>query len=56
MAHGDLYAAVPLALGGIILCFVYYRTRNAWASVVTHGTFNSLSVLAILFAPSWVSS
>jgi membrane protease YdiL (CAAX protease family) len=56
MAHGDLYAAVPLALGGIILCYVYYRTRNAWASVITHGTFNSLSLVAILFAPSWVSS
>jgi membrane protease YdiL (CAAX protease family) len=56
MAHGDLYAALPLALGGVILCYVYYRTQNAWASAITHGLFNSLSLLALFYGPSWVSS
>jgi membrane protease YdiL (CAAX protease family) len=51
MAHGDVYAALPLALGGIILCAVYYRTRNAFASMITHALFNSLSIVLLLVAP-----
>jgi hypothetical protein len=56
MAHGDLYAALPLALGGMILCYVYYRTQNAWASMISHSLFNALSIAALLFAPAWLSS
>jgi membrane protease YdiL (CAAX protease family) len=51
IAHGDMYAALPLALGGIVLCAVYYRTRNAWASMISHALFNSLSIVALLFVP-----
>ncbi len=51
IAHGDTYAAVPLALGGIVLCAVYYRTRNAWTSMISHALFNSLSIVALLFVP-----
>ncbi len=51
IAHGDLFAAVPLALGGIILCAVYYRTRNAFAPMISHALFNALSIGALLFAP-----
>ncbi len=51
IAHGDAYAAVPLALGGIVLCAVYYRTRNAWTSMISHALFNSLSIVALLFVP-----
>lgn len=54
-AHGDAYAAVPLALGGMILCAVYYRSRNAWASMVTHGIFNALSIAALFFFPHLVT-
>jgi membrane protease YdiL (CAAX protease family) len=52
IAHGDLVAAFPLALGGLVLCAVYYRTQNAFASMITHGLFNSLTVLALLYAPN----
>ncbi|MBV8489005.1 MAG: CPBP family intramembrane metalloprotease [Candidatus Eremiobacteraeota bacterium] len=55
IAHGDLVAAVPLALGGIVLCYVYYRTRNAWASMISHALFNSLSIVALTFAPKIAS-
>ncbi len=51
-AHGDVFAFVPLALGGILLCTVYYRTGNAYASMITHGLFNSLSIVALVFAPN----
>lgn len=52
IAHGDLVAAVPLTLGGIVLASVYYRTQNAFASMMTHGLFNSLTVIALIFAPN----
>jgi uncharacterized protein len=51
IAHGDPIAALPLALGGVILAFVYYRTGNAFASMITHGLFNSYTILALVFAP-----
>jgi membrane protease YdiL (CAAX protease family) len=50
-AHGDPIAALPLALGGIVLAFVYYRTNNAVASMITHGLFNSYTILALIVAP-----
>ncbi len=52
LAHGDLFVLVPLALGGLVLCYVYYRTRNAYASMITHGLFNSFTVIALIFAPN----
>ena len=51
LAHGDPIAALPLALGGIVLAFVYYRTQNAFASMLTHGLFNAYTILALILAP-----
>jgi uncharacterized protein len=51
IAHGDLYALLPLALGGIVLCAVYYRTRNAYASMISHALFNAVSIVALLIGP-----
>jgi membrane protease YdiL (CAAX protease family) len=51
IAHGDLYAVFPLALGGLVLCGVYYRTRNAYASMITHALFNGVSIAALLLFP-----
>lgn len=51
IVHGDLYAAVPLALGGMVLCAVYYVTRNAYASMISHALFNGLSIAALLIGP-----
>jgi membrane protease YdiL (CAAX protease family) len=52
VAHADAYAALPLALGGVILCYVYYRSRNAFASTISHALFNALSVFVLLFFPN----
>ena len=51
IAHGDLFAGVPLALGGIVLCGVYYLTRNAFASMISHALFNSFSIVMLLMFP-----
>jgi membrane protease YdiL (CAAX protease family) len=46
-APGELVTvSIPLAAGGLVLAAVYQRTRNYWASVITHGLFNSASVIA----------
>jgi membrane protease YdiL (CAAX protease family) len=52
LAHTDPFVLVPLALGGIVLATVYYRTGNAFASMITHGVFNGVTVLALIFAPN----
>lgn len=50
-AHLDVYALVPLALGGVILAYVYARTRNAWMPMLTHACFNGVSFIALYAAP-----
>ena len=50
-AHGDKYAFVPLIFGGIVLCGVYARTKNAWMSMITHGLFNAVTVIALYVTP-----
>jgi membrane protease YdiL (CAAX protease family) len=50
--HGDPYAFVPLALGGMLLCYLYYRTRNAFTSMIAHGLFNAVTLLALVFTPN----
>ncbi len=42
-----LTVSLPLAVGGMVLAYVYARTRSYWASVTTHALFNSISVVAI---------
>ncbi|HKU67619.1 MAG TPA: type II CAAX endopeptidase family protein [Candidatus Baltobacteraceae bacterium] len=41
----------PLAVGGIILCYVYAKTNNAWTSFLTHGAFNGLSLVLLILFP-----
>jgi len=43
--------ALPLGLGGIVLCAAYARSRNAYVPMITHGLFNAVSLVALLFAP-----
>lgn len=42
---------VPLAVGGFVLCWVYARTRSAWSNIITHASFNGLSLLLLVVAP-----
>ena len=51
LAHGDFYEALPLALGGVTLCYVYYATRNAVAPMISHALFNAISIVALLVFP-----
>lgn len=47
----DAVTGALLGVSGVILCWVYYRSRNAYASMISHGLFNALSTAALYFAP-----
>ena len=47
----DVVSGVLLGLGGMVLCAVYYFSRNAYASMISHGLFNGLSIALIYFFP-----
>lgn len=47
--HGDKNAFIPLAFGGAVLAFVYYRTGSLVAAMLTHALFNSSTFVALLF-------
>lgn len=43
-----LTVGMPLALGGVILAYVYALTRCFWSNVITHALFNAVSVVSVL--------
>jgi hypothetical protein len=51
VAHLDKYNFVLLAVIGFGLAYVYYRSGNIWANIVTHATFNSLGLTLPLIFP-----
>jgi len=42
-----LTVAVPLALGGLVLAYVYALTRCYWANVTTHALFNAIGIIPV---------
>ena len=46
-----LSLSLPLAIGGIVLCWIYARTGSAYANMITHASFNLLSLILISVAP-----
>jgi hypothetical protein len=48
LSHLDAAASFPLMLGGAVLAYVYWRTGSLVTSMLTHGTFNFVSVVAVL--------
>lgn len=51
VAHLDKYNFALLAVVGFGLAYVYYRSGNIWANMVTHATFNSLGLTLPLLFP-----
>ncbi len=41
--------SMPLALGGMVLAYVYATSRCYWSNVITHATFNTINVVALVF-------
>lgn len=48
LAHWDLWRALPLAVGGAVLCYVYDKTGSIWVPMVAHGVWNGVMALLVL--------
>jgi membrane protease YdiL (CAAX protease family) len=49
-AHGQAAGILPLAAGGIVLAGVYARTGSLWSSMITHGSFNAITLTLLLLS------
>lgn len=56
LAHMDLWRAIPLAIGGAVLCYIYEKTNSILVSTVAHGVWNGvMSIIVYLsLANSWL--
>jgi uncharacterized protein len=50
-AHRSPLLALPLMAAGVVLAYVYERSRSIWPGVMVHALFNLCGVLLILTAP-----
>lgn len=48
LAHWDPWRAVPLAVGGALLCYVYDKTGSIWVPMAAHGVWNGVMALLVL--------
>ncbi len=48
LAHWDLWRTIPLAIGGIALCYVYEKTGSIFVPMLTHGVWNGVMSLLVL--------
>ncbi|SHG51663.1 hypothetical protein SAMN02745221_00364 [Thermosyntropha lipolytica DSM 11003] len=49
LAHMDLWRALPLSIGGIILCYIYEKTGSLWPSIAAHGIWNGTMALILIW-------
>lgn len=50
LAHWDLWRAIPLAVGGAILCYLYEKSGSIWATATAHGIWNGIMTLLVYFS------
>jgi membrane protease YdiL (CAAX protease family) len=53
LAHGELQQFAGLAVFGVILAYVSYRTARLGMNMVSHASFNLVAVLSILSQDHW---
>jgi len=42
LAHWDFWRSIPLAVGGIILCYLYEKSGSILVSMTAHGIWNAI--------------
>ncbi len=52
MAHWDFWRTIPLALGGIGLCYIYEKSGSILVSAVAHGVWNGVMSILIYISLS----
>ena len=48
LVHFDLLRFLPVALGGILLCYFYEKSGSIWVSILGHSLWNGIMVIAVL--------
>ena len=48
LAHVEPRAWVPIFLLGLLLVWLYARTRSLWACILTHSLYNSIALLFVI--------
>lgn len=49
LVHLDSWRAIPLAVGGIILCYIYEKTNSIFVTTMAHGVWNGLMSLFVFY-------
>ncbi|MDD3365565.1 MAG: type II CAAX endopeptidase family protein [Syntrophomonas sp.] len=52
LAHWDLWRTIPLALGGMGLCYIYEKSGSILVSAVAHGVWNGVMSILIYISLS----
>ncbi|MDD4775341.1 MAG: type II CAAX endopeptidase family protein [Syntrophomonas sp.] len=52
LAHWDPWRALPLAVGGAVLCYMYEKSGSVLVPMVAHGLWNGAMFAIILFSNS----
>jgi membrane protease YdiL (CAAX protease family) len=55
VAHLDAWSIAPLAVIGVGLALLYYRTGSLWPNVVAHATVNTVALVAVYFLPQFAT-
>lgn len=50
VVHWDLWRAIPLAAGGIILCYIYEKSGSILVSALAHGVWNGIMAFIVYFS------
>ncbi|MEW6661057.1 MAG: CPBP family intramembrane glutamic endopeptidase [Bacillota bacterium] len=48
--HMDLFRFIPLAVGGMLLAWLFNRSRNLYVAIAAHSTWNALMLAVLLLA------
>ncbi len=49
IVHFDSWRVIPLAVGGIILCYIYEKTNSILVTTMAHGVWNGLMTFLVLY-------
>jgi membrane protease YdiL (CAAX protease family) len=52
LSHGSSSAWIPLAASGVVLAYVYQRSRSLTAAMISHALFNLANVALLSLAKS----
>lgn len=55
LAHFDLWRSIPLAVGGIGLCYIYEKTGSILVTTVAHGVWNLIMTLMVIYSVSFLT-